>query len=66
MPYICYVYGRTGHVPHMEVLPDVSLAEAHVLARGLLLQRPHCSRAELWDGEALVADFKQQPSALLA
>jgi hypothetical protein len=68
MPYICYVYPAEGEVPHMEVLPEATLSHARELAESLLRQRPHASRAELWEGETLIGVFRphvdSRPEAL--
>jgi hypothetical protein len=59
MPFICYVYERRDDVPYMEVLIAKTFTEARDKARGLLVERPHCQTAELWEGEQLVGAFER-------
>lgn len=54
MAYICYVYEGPQAVPYMEVLQAANLGEAQQQAARLLMDRPHCLSAELWDDECLV------------
>jgi len=54
MPYLCYVHRSSGGVPHFEVLPDLTRAEAIQRAGELLAQRPDAQRAELWEEDLLV------------
>ena len=54
MPYFCYIHRQTGGVPHFEVLPETSRADAVDRAAKLLAQRADGVRAEIWEGERLV------------
>jgi hypothetical protein len=57
VPYLCYVHRVSGGVPHFEVLPDVSQAEAMAIATAILGQRAESLRAELWRDDALVCSI---------
>jgi hypothetical protein len=57
MPFICYVYERREDVPYMEVLTARTFGEAREKAKGLLIERPHCLTAELWEDERLIGAF---------
>ena len=64
MSYICYVYERPGDVPYMEVLAARSLDEARIKVRGLLVERPHCTTAELWNDERLIHAYDREELAV--
>lgn len=58
MPLFCYVHRAQGAAPYFEVLPDVSQAEAERRARELMAERADAVRAELWEGDQLVATLE--------
>jgi len=61
MPYICYVYDRTGRVPYMEVLPEATLESAHRRASRLLQDRPDAMRAAIFLDETEVTELLRAP-----
>lgn len=59
MSFICYIYQSDDQVPYMEVLGDLPTDAARLRVRQLLRDRPHCARAELWEGEDVVMRLRQ-------
>jgi hypothetical protein len=55
MAFLCFIHQSWTRVPYMEVLPEHAIEDAMAHARRLLLDRPNCSRAEIFEDDRPVA-----------
>jgi hypothetical protein len=55
MTLFCYVHSQGSSTPYMEALDSLSVEQAKVRARRILLDHARSVHAEVFDGDCLVA-----------